>query len=87
MAKQQNKVVSKSKSASADNLAARPVVVQEPDSYSIAVLAYQLWHARGCPDGSPEIDWFRAEEELCSQSVKPESPSTKRLLLTRQAGA
>ena len=87
MAKQQSKIVSKAKSASADKPATRPVVAQEPDSYSIAALAYQLWHARGCPDGSPEIDWLRAEEELCSQSVKPESPSTKRLLLTRQAGA
>ncbi len=31
---------------------------------SIAALAYQLWLGRGCPVGSPEIDWFQAEEEL-----------------------
>jgi hypothetical protein len=30
----------------------------------IATLAYALWQARGCPDGSPEEDWFRAEAEL-----------------------
>ena len=30
----------------------------------IAALAYELWQARGCPDGSPEEDWYRAAEEL-----------------------
>jgi hypothetical protein len=30
----------------------------------IAVRAYELWKERGCPDGSPEFDWFRAEQEL-----------------------
>jgi hypothetical protein len=36
----------------------------------IAALAYELWRARGCPDGSPEEDWFRAAEELRSRSYK-----------------
>jgi Protein of unknown function (DUF2934) len=30
----------------------------------IAQLAYSYWQARGCPDGSPEEDWFRAEADL-----------------------
>jgi len=30
----------------------------------IAVRAYQCWHERGCPEGSPEVDWHRAEQEL-----------------------
>lgn len=30
----------------------------------IARLAYSHWEARGCPHGSPEEDWFRAEREL-----------------------
>jgi hypothetical protein len=30
----------------------------------IAALAYQLWNDRGCPIGSPDEDWFRAENEL-----------------------
>jgi len=34
------------------------------DSSEIAALAYQLWNDRGCPIGSPEEDWFRAEMEL-----------------------
>jgi hypothetical protein len=27
-------------------------------------LAYNLWRKRGCPIGSPEIDWEKAEEIL-----------------------
>lgn len=27
-------------------------------------LAYEYWLARGCPDGSAEEDWFRAEQVL-----------------------
>jgi hypothetical protein len=30
----------------------------------IAEVAYQLWHERGCPIGSDQEDWFRAEETL-----------------------
>jgi hypothetical protein len=32
----------------------------------IAALAHALWHERGCPEGSPEQDWFRAAELLRS---------------------
>jgi hypothetical protein len=31
---------------------------------AIEVLAYRLRQERGCPIGSPEVDWFRAEEEM-----------------------
>jgi Protein of unknown function (DUF2934) len=30
----------------------------------IAALAHKLWEARGCPQGSPEEDWFHAAREL-----------------------
>jgi hypothetical protein len=30
----------------------------------ISALAYQLWQDRGCPDGSPEEEWYRAERQL-----------------------
>jgi len=30
----------------------------------IAELAYSLWQGRGCPQGSPEEDWFRAAHQL-----------------------
>ena len=29
-----------------------------------ATLAHELWHARGCPEGSPEKDWFQAAAQL-----------------------
>jgi hypothetical protein len=31
-----------------------------------AFLAYQFWMERGCPVGSPDEDWFRAEHALHS---------------------
>jgi len=36
----------------------------------IAVRAYELWCERGCPIGSAEHDWFRAEEELTAKSPR-----------------
>jgi hypothetical protein len=30
----------------------------------IAERAHALWQARGCPQGSPDEDWFRAAHEL-----------------------
>jgi hypothetical protein len=30
----------------------------------VATLAFQFWEERGCPFGSSEIDWWRAEQEL-----------------------
>jgi hypothetical protein len=35
-----------------------------PHQESIAQLAYRLWEERGRPEGSPEYDWFLAEELL-----------------------
>ncbi len=29
-----------------------------------ALRAYELWHSRGCPHGSPEVDWYQAELDL-----------------------
>jgi hypothetical protein len=29
-----------------------------------AALAHALWEARGCPEGSPDQDWFQASQEL-----------------------
>jgi hypothetical protein len=34
----------------------------------IAVLAYELWQARGCPHGSAQEDWFSAAEQLRSRT-------------------
>jgi hypothetical protein len=37
----------------------------------IEKLAYQLWEERGRPLGSPEDDWFRAEQEFIQSSDSP----------------
>jgi len=87
MTEQQNVIVLQSESASADEFAVLPVVAQVPDSTSIAALAYQLWQARGCPEGSPDVDWLGAEQILSNQSAQPESPSIEPPALTRQVGA
>lgn len=33
---------------------------------AISTRAHELWLARGCPEGSPEEDWFHAAEQLRS---------------------
>jgi hypothetical protein len=40
-----------------------------PNQTEIAELARAFWRARGCPDGSPEEDWYRAEQELTAQTT------------------
>ena len=34
------------------------------DSDELAARAHACWIERGCPLGSPEVDWARAEQEL-----------------------
>jgi hypothetical protein len=42
-----------------------PMDVSAPETQQeIAILAYHCWQERGCPIGSPEEDWFRAEQSL-----------------------
>jgi len=38
-----------------------------PEHEKIAQLAYTLWQARGCPEGSSDVDWFQAAEAVSSQ--------------------
>ena len=45
-----------------------------PTHGEIAALAYSLWEARGCPEGSPEEDWLNAEGALNEK----QSASTQR---------
>ena len=37
----------------------------------IAARAYELWVQRGQPDGSPETDWYEAENELSRDANDP----------------
>jgi len=54
---------------------------------AIATLAYQLWLERGRPVGSPEEDWFRAEQ-LVDAAALDTSPSPQRTRpMTIGAGA
>jgi hypothetical protein len=41
-----------------------------PEHEQIARLAFSYWQARGCPEGSPEEDWLRAEAELGNQTAE-----------------
>ena len=39
-------------------------IVERENQQEIAALAYELWQERGCPEGSPEVDWFEAKRIL-----------------------
>ena len=54
------------------------------DNAALVALAYELWLGRGCPIGSPEVDWFRAEELLTSRA---ESPVERVLSLAATSGS
>jgi DUF2934 family protein len=41
-----------------------------PDPAIIARLAYLYWQKRGCPIGSPEEDWSRAEQDLKKEQAR-----------------
>ena len=40
----------------------------------IARLAHQYWMERGCPEGSPEEDWLRAEQDLQARPASGDEP-------------
>jgi hypothetical protein len=45
-----------------------PLVSDGPDIEAIKSRAYELWTERGCPHGSADQDWHRAEQELRSKN-------------------
>ena len=47
---------------------------QELDQTRIERVAYEFWVQRGCPTGSPEEDWFRAEQQLRGEGPAEEAP-------------
>jgi hypothetical protein len=51
----------------------------------ITALAYEFWQRRGCPIGSPELDWFKAEEYLDSW-LQAEEDAKKRTESIREGG-
>jgi hypothetical protein len=44
----------------------------EPSDDDIIRLAYEFWQERGSPDGSPEIDWQKAEETFRARNATAE---------------
>lgn len=40
-----------------------------PNHDEIAERAFQLWQARGCPEGSAQQDWVKAEAELQAEAA------------------
>ncbi len=47
-----------------------PEPLPAPECEQVARLAYSYWQDRGCPEGSPEEDWLRAEAELRQQAAE-----------------
>ena len=54
----------------------------------VAKLAYKLWEQRGRPLGSPDVDWFAAEQAVCASlaasgmiTPSPNDPQNMRELI------
>jgi hypothetical protein len=45
----------------------------------VARLAHQFWEERGCPFGSSEIDWWRAEQELRARPETAEPAGSRQI--------
>jgi hypothetical protein len=58
----------KRRKPAAKKATAAPVAPAEPTREEIARLAEKFWMERGRPEGSPEQDWLRAEQELRTAS-------------------
>jgi hypothetical protein len=43
------------------------------DEGMIATRAYEIWQQRGCPIGSGQADWFKAEGELNASKAQRKS--------------
>ncbi len=82
MAKQRTHVARPVESAA---YSAESPAVLAANSQDIAALAYQLWEARGCPYGSPDVDWFEAEQQL--QDRARQAPDSQQAVSLRRAGA
>ncbi len=64
MASRALKIDPKKSSTSQPTDSTEPKASETINENAIAALAYQLWQERGCPIGSDQEDWFRAEQEF-----------------------
>jgi hypothetical protein len=53
------------------------VTGEAEDHDALRLAAYRSWQARGCPEGSPEEDWFPAVEAHRSHQTKKAKPQTR----------
>jgi hypothetical protein len=51
--------------------------IAPPAEDQIAALAYGFWIERGCPEGCPEEDWFRAKRELAEAPQKDSASNAR----------
>jgi len=52
-------------------VSARTLTREVDNHEEIAALAYTFWSERGYPVGSPEVDWFRALQEIRKRKRLP----------------
>jgi hypothetical protein len=53
-----------------DSSEAAELASNQDEREEITRLAFQFWTERGCPIGTPEEDWLRAEAEVRSRASK-----------------
>jgi hypothetical protein len=56
-----------------------PIHQCEVPQDEIAQRAYEIWQARGCPDGDGSQDWRQAEAELIAARVSRNGSTQHRL--------
>jgi hypothetical protein len=52
----------------------------------IQLLAYQFWQERGCPFGTPRVDWLRAEDE-CREKRRNAAEESALLAAAKAVGS
>jgi hypothetical protein len=70
MASRAMKIDQKKSDVNDTNIRVPPDAIETVNANQVADRAYDLWQERGCPVGSPETDWLRAEEELRNQTQR-----------------
>ncbi len=62
----------------------RVVAGANPTENEIATIAYRLWRDNGCPIGSDQEDWFRAEAMLRNARTAKSDDLSRRLPISRR---
>ena len=52
------------------------------DAQAIGRRAHELWLKRGCPTGTPELDWVEAERELRAEALAAEASRSRAAVAT-----